>query len=332
MPFAFYLISRLLAISACFAALGALCSEMSSSGTSSATGGYLFAHTTKGNYGRMYYSVSKDGLRWKLLNQGQHIFSDYRGQPDITRGHDGRFYLVGNHSMDPHVLIWSSKDLIQWTHHSTFSPDLTSVPGFKTSIRFVGAPKVFYDETEKVYILTWNSPSLPSAKDDPERFWLSMRTLVVTSPDLVSFSSPRLLFPFDFATIHTIIRRQGTRYYAILKDERVPSFECTTGKSIRISSAPSIDGPWTSPSAPVTPNYREAQSVIRRADGVWLLYYEQYPGVQYELSTAPSLDGPWYARYNGEYAVPPETRHGGMIAITQEEYANLVAAYPPGSR
>lgn len=323
---------RTLAIIGCSFFQSLLLAQQNSAESPMQVGGYLFAHTTKGDYGRMYYAASKDGLRWKVLNQGQRVFADYRGLPDITRGHDGRFYLVGNHSMDPQIFLWVSKDLVQWTAHGTHCPDLGSVPGFRTSIRYVGAPKLHFDEVAQIYILTWNSPSQPSVKEDQERFWLSMRTLVCTSKDLITFTEPRLLFDFELPTIHTIIRRQGDRYYAILKDERVPSFDCPTGKSIRISSAPALAGPWSLPTAPVTPNYREAQSLIRRPDGVWCLYYEQYPGVQYEMSVAPSLDGPWYARYNADYALPPEARHGCMIPLTQEEYTVLVSAFTAPKR
>ena len=31
---------------------------------------YLFAHMTKQDDGRLYYSVSQDGLQWTLLNGG----------------------------------------------------------------------------------------------------------------------------------------------------------------------------------------------------------------------------------------------------------------------
>jgi len=50
---------------------------------------YLFAHMTHMDYGKLYYSVSLDGLHWHLLNGGKRVFEDYRGHPDICKGHDG---------------------------------------------------------------------------------------------------------------------------------------------------------------------------------------------------------------------------------------------------
>ena len=61
---------------------------------------YLFAHMMHGDYGRLYYSVSLDGLHWRLLNGGRRVFEAYRGHADICRGHDERYYLVGNRGDD----------------------------------------------------------------------------------------------------------------------------------------------------------------------------------------------------------------------------------------
>ena len=38
----------------------------------------------------------------------------------------------------------------------------------------------------------------------------------------------------------------------------IPTPEWTTGKTIRISSSPSLTGPYSDPSPPVSPNFREA--------------------------------------------------------------------------
>ena len=60
-----------------------------------ANGGYLFAHMIPTNYGRLYYSVSRDGLTWKTLNGGNIVLPDYKGHPDIVRGGDGQWHMVG---------------------------------------------------------------------------------------------------------------------------------------------------------------------------------------------------------------------------------------------
>ncbi len=299
---------------------------------------YLFAHMVHGDYGRLYYTVSLDGLHWQALNGGQRVFEEYRGHPDICQGHDGRYYLVGNRNDSaPDINFWTSSDLIEWTKLGDFTPDLKSTPGYSHALQRIGAPKVFYDTNTKQYVLTWHTPHVPGAKEDPERYWASQRTLYVTSKDLRSFSAPpRRLFPWEMATIDVIIRHAEGKYWAIIKDERYPTLEWTTGKTIRISSSPQLLGPYSEPGPPISPNFREAPALIPSPDGsAWYLYYEQYPGVSYGLSVAGRLSGPWFqvSGYTSvpawnKYSMPPKVRHGCMIVISRRQYDALVAKFP----
>ncbi|MHC4745619.1 MAG: glycoside hydrolase family protein, partial [Planctomycetota bacterium] len=261
--------------------------------------GYLFAHMTKSDYARLYYSISADGLHFKLLNNGKRIIGEqYRGHPDICKGHDDRYYLLGNYERKPQIGLWVSGDLVKWSKLRDFAPDIYKTPNFKPALLYLGAPKIYYDEPSKQYLITWHSTFEKPVKEDTEKFWSGMRTLYITSKDLVKFSHPKRLFQFDMATIDVIIRRQGGRYFAFIKDEKYPSSDWPTGKTIRISTSNNLLGPYGKPSAPITPNFREAPTLIPRPDRkAWYLYYEQYPGISYGASTAPSLNGPWYELY-----------------------------------
>src|SRR6516225_3199201 len=76
---------------------------------------YLFSHMVDGDYGHLYYTVSLDGLHWKKLNGGKRVFEEYRGHSDICKGHDGRYYLVGNRNDSaPDITVWVSDDLVKW--------------------------------------------------------------------------------------------------------------------------------------------------------------------------------------------------------------------------
>lgn len=301
---------------------------------------YLFAHMTHADYGRLYYSVSTDGLHWRRLNRGRRVAEEYRGHPDICRGHDGRFYLVGNRNDRARAInLWVSSDLIAWEPHSSFEPDLSRVPDYPNPIRAIGAPKLFYDEPSRQYVVTWHTPHELGDTDLPEPYWASQRTLYVTSPDLKSFSDPpRRLFEGEVATIDVILRREGERYYAILKDERYATLDWPTGKTIRICSSDKLLGPYGPPGPPVSPSFREAPALIPApAGGAWYLYYEQYPGVSYGLSVSDRLDGKWFQvsgvtnyRDWDKYEMPPAVRHGCMLALSQAEYEALVEKFETG--
>ena len=295
---------------------------------------YLFAHMTHQDYGRLYYTVSLDGLHWKSLNGKKRVFEDYKGHPDICKGHDGRYYIAGNRSdASPDINIWISENLTEWTLYNTFTPNLKTTPGYSEALQRIGAPKIYFDENTKQYILTWHTPHKNGTKVDPERYWASQRTLYVLSKDLKTFSEhPEKLFDWNMGTIDVFIRKIGNQYFAVLKDEVYPTLYWTTGKTIRIARAPSLTGPYSEPSAPVSPNFREAPMLIPSPDGkIWYLYYEQYPGVSYGLSIADNMNGPWFQASGytffsdwDKYSFPDSVRHGCMITISRNEYDNLV--------
>ncbi len=295
---------------------------------------YLFAHMTHQDYGKLYYSVSLDGLHWFALNDRKRVFDEYRGHPDICKGHDGRYYIAGNQSdASPDINFWVSDDLITWTKYSTFTPDLKSTPDYSYALQRIGAPKVYFDQDSKQYVVTWHTPHKEGTREDAERYWTSQRTLYVLSKDLKTFSEyPTRLFDWDMGTIDVFIRKVGDNYYAIMKDETYPTLYWTTGKTIRISRASSLLGPYSEPAAPLSPNFREAPMLIPSPDNkIWYLYYEQYPGVSYGLSIADNLNGPWFQasgytfhRTWDKYSLPSGVRHGCMITISKEEYNRLV--------
>lgn len=301
---------------------------------------YLFAHMTTEKYGKLFYSVSVDGLTWRRLNGGKVVSTEYHGHPSIVKMPDGRYLLVGNNSdSDRMIRFWVSTDLIKWTVFGTYQPDLSAVRNFPNPLPRLGAPKLFYDKASAKYLLTWHTPNVPWVQDDPERLWASQRTLYVTSSDLKTYDGPpKLLFDWDIATIDTFIvpGEDGKGYCAVVKDERYPSYNWTTGKTVRISCAPELLGPYPMPGAPISPNFREAPTLIRApGNRDWLMYYEQYAGVSYGVSKAPRLEGPWFQlqgnsgveRWN-RFSMPAGTRHGWMIEITRKEHDAIVKAFP----
>ncbi|MEN8250529.1 MAG: glycosyl hydrolase family 43, partial [Bacteroidota bacterium] len=228
--------------------------------------------------------------------------------------------------------IWVSDDLISWEKFGHYTPDLDSTPDYKPLQR-LGAPKLYYDESTAQYILSWHTPHKEGVEGDSERYWQSQRTLYVLSKDLKTFSdTPKKLFGWDMGTIDVIIRKIDGLYYAILKDERYPTLEWTTGKTIRICSSENLTGPYSYPQEPISPNFYEAPMLIPSQDGEhWYMYYEQYPGVSYGLSIAKDMNGPWF-KVSGytffstwdKYEIPSEVRHGCMITISKKEYDKLV--------
>lgn len=297
---------------------------------------YLFAHMTATDYGRLYYAVSEDGLHWTELNGGQRIMGEaYLGHPDIMTGPDGTYWLVGVQPRDqpPGVIFWHSTDLITWSRGPELPGERFNVGDRRAGAPYLGAPKLFYDDASARFYLTWHAARRDLPRHEihgvDEARWSDMRTFVMSSPDLTTWTAPQRLFASELASIDVILRHEGDRYYAILKDEHYPTFDHPTGKSIRIASAPTPLGPWSEPGPKISPNYHEAPTLVRMAgDDGWLLYHEQYPGIQYGVSTAATLAGPWYDAWIRTYDVPSIARHGCMLRIPRTRCDALRDAFP----
>jgi hypothetical protein len=142
------------------------------------------------------------------------------------------------------------------------------------------------------------------------------------------------------ATIDVVLHTQNGKYFAFVKDERYPTLDWVTGKTVRIAQADNLLGPYNQPGPPISPNFREAPTLIPSPNGrAWYLYYEQYPGVAYGVSVTDRLDGQWFQlagnmnmRDWDKYRMSPGARHGTMLVITEAEYDYLVAAFPSSSQ
>lgn len=291
-------------------------------------GGYLFAHMTPADYGKLFYSVSRDGLKWETLNNRNVILDDYRGHPDICQGGDNNFYMIGIQGDNaPYLTLYSTPDLVTWRRkdldRSVFD---VSHLGLQNEGSSVGAPKMFYDEDSKQYIITWHafSPGLSG-----NALWESMRTCYILTSDFETFTPAQRLFNFtgddeDMATIDTIIKKEGDTYYAIIKDERWPE-KCATGKTIRIATSANLTGPYSNPGPPITPAWREAPTLVKSMDDKnWFLYVEDYRNSQYNLFKASSLTGSMWSQVE---FTPPVARHGCIIRVSEKLYEGIVKAY-----
>ena len=287
------------------------------------TGGYLFAHMLTSDYGRLYYSISRDGRNWELLHDSLRVDSLYRGHPDICQGADGAYYMIGAEKSPARPVLWKSKDLVSWKVERKLpvSLFLDNHTGHTANSAWYGAPKLFFDEASDHFMITWHAPKNGVARGDD--WWRSMRTFYTLTRDFEKFTEPERLFYFrgsdkNMATIDAVIRKAGTGYYAIIKDERWPQ-DTPVGKTIRMASSASLTGPYSDPGVPVTPSWHEAPTVVPRIGGKgWNMYVESYPE-RYVLYTADSLNGSWSAVETNLEGV----RHGCVLRINEQQYKTL---------
>ncbi len=290
-------------------------------------GGYLFAHMRSTDYGSLYYSISRDGKNWEQLNDSSRVDSLYRGHPDICKGADGNYYMIGAEQSPDRPALWSSKDLVTWRleKHLPESLFLDNGTGHTANPAWFGAPKLFYDENSGNYLLSWHAPK--NGIEAGDNWWKSMRTFYTLTPDFASFTTPERLFHFtekdeNMATIDAIVRKVGSTYFAIIKDERWPE-DTPNGKTIRIATSAQLVGPYRNPGRPQTPNWYEAPSVVPKLNGNgWNIYAESYPS-RYILFEADSLHGSWTAVDTNLEGV----RHGCVLRINEAQYHTLTTQF-----
>ncbi len=304
--------------------------------TETGNGGYLFAHMTHKDYGKFFYSVSRDGLKWQSLNSGKVILSDYVGHPTIAKGGDGNYYMIGvgtptnlSDENPRYPILWYSSDLVVWKRRD-LDRSIFDVSGFgyKNDPGYLGAPKIFYDKDSGQFMVTWHDGL--TGNDGNQEEWESKRTFYILTKDFKTFTEPKKLFNFtdddaEMATIDVIILKDGGKYYAIIKDERWPE-DSSTPKSIRVATSDNLTGPYSNPGPQISPSWREAPTLVKSMDDrYWYLYVENYQNHVYELYRSTALTGSAWSKVE---FTPPVARHGWIMKLDEQTYQKVVKAYP----
>ncbi|MGB0054380.1 MAG: hypothetical protein WBQ02_19190, partial [Terracidiphilus sp.] len=161
-------------------------------------GAWLFIYFKEpGNQG-IYFALSRDGLHYTPLNDGQPWVTP--SQPGelmrdvfLTRGPDGQFQMVwtwnwrGNslgHASSPDLLTWSEQKEI---------PIMADFPATNN----VWAPETYWDARKSQWLLIWSSSMKDST--DGHRIWYSL------TPDFATFSKPAIFFDPGYVTIDATI-------------------------------------------------------------------------------------------------------------------------------
>ena len=308
-----------------------------SGSSESGSGGYLFAHTGKGDgkYYRMYYGLSQDGITWTELNGGESPMPTYYGFPYVTQDSEGTFWLIGVSNSTPrHPVIWKSSDMVGWTLVKNIPRSVMALPaGYTNDTNSFGAMKIFYDTVSSQFMITWHAAET-GATDDA--YWESMRTFYILTSDFETFTPAQKLFAFtgsdaNMAQIDATIHYYNNRYYALVKDERTYHSSSSYYKRPRIAVATSLTGPYANPGGALTPKHREGPTMVQSPDkSYWYLYVENYDDESniYELYRSTSLTASGWSKVTS--FTPPSTtncRHGCVIPIDAKVYRRLQAVY-----
>lgn len=324
--------------------------------------GAIGQNLQKGDYGYLYchmsdrgewtaYALSRDGMHFKDLIEGDSIFSPSEiakiegGTRDayITRKHDGSGYIMvttdmcvakshkwNNYGID----LLTSDDLINW-ESTTFDfrkgAEIFSNPDgedpysdYSTIIR-VWAPQIFWnpdyewDNGDKggymIYYSLWN----PDAGEKYDRMYYSY-----ADESFTTLTKPQLLLDWGYATIDADINYLSTdgKYHMMIKKEGG-----TPG--IFTSTAPTLHGPWSEPDDKDYVNFEgnkncEGVSAYQLiGDPEWCIGYIEYSSnpKHYRICRADRNMQNFHSPVDIQGVEAPQ--HGSFMRLTEEEYKRL---------
>lgn len=289
---------------------------------------YLFAHFIgeQKDGEQIYFSVSRDGLHWKDLNDGKPVLYSNVGElgardPFLIRSpwaEEKKYYLIATdlrieagkgweaaqYSGSRDILIWESEDLVSWKGPKAHT---IGVEGAGC----VWAPEAIYDEREDAILVFW--ASMVGRKQ---------RIYAAYTKDFQTFGDPFLFLEKENHVIDSTIIRTEEGYYRYTKDETTKNIVVDFAKTLKPEDFKEI------PSETLSELYGvEGPEIFKFNDREeWCLIVDRFAtGKGYLPLVTKSLK-------TGAFTVLNDTqfdmgvtkkRHGGIIPITEEEYQRL---------
>ena len=317
--------------------------------------GYLFVHFTgneaNANHEQTYFSVSRDGLNWKDLNENKPVLTSTFGESGlrdhyIARSPEGdKFYMIatdlsifhnnqwmqagssGSHS----IVVWESEDLVNWS-----DPWLAEIAPENAGCTW--APEFVYDEKTGEYVVYWSATSLELDENETITQEYENHTIYYCKTrDFRTFTDAKVYHsggkdasgkPIKVID-STMIEEDGT-YYRYTKNE--------SNGTIVIDQSDSVLGEFTDiESKTLSTDLKAAQGAVegpiifkmneKTKDGKdqWCLMVDRYAkgAGYYPLITTDLASGDFTMLSDSDFSMPSKYRHGYVMPITADEYERL---------
>ncbi len=285
-------------------------------GASRAKGAWLFIYFKEpGNQG-IYFALSHDGYHYTPLNDGQPwVATTQAGElmrdVFLTRGPGGMFHMVWTWNWRGNSLGYAtSPDLFSWSTQKEI-PIMADFPATNN----VWAPETYWDAAKKKWLLIWSS-SMKSS-DEGNRIWFSM------TPDFSTFSKPAIFFDPGYVTIDATIFHGKTGPYRLIFKQQ--TYDPLTFQE-RVATGPALEGPWSRISGPINESWSEGPSAIQVGNR-YIVFYDHYRAPRARYEAVATTDWKHWTDITAETSLPPYSKHGSFLHITDEEAARLLARH-----
>ena len=281
---------------------------------------FLFSYFVKNGEDGLHLAASEDGLKWTALRGGASFLTPVVGEnrlmrdPCLLLGPDGVFRMVWTTSWTGGTIGYaSSRDLKVWSEQKAL-PVMAAEP----TTANCWAPEIVYDEAQRDYVIFWSStvPGKFPVPDETERQDKTKpprnhRLYSTTTRDFTAFTPARLSYDPGFNVIDETMVGDGGGWVMFVKNEtEIPA----PAKNIFLVRAPSPDGPWTAPTAPISPAgvWVEGPTVIRIGEW-WHLYFDRYRDKRY--GAMRSKDLVHWEDVSDQLVLPAGIRHGTVLRV-----------------
>lgn len=306
---------------------------------------YLFVYFPSNSNENLYYALGTDGYKYTALNNGKCVMASdtvaiKKGirDPHILRGEDGYFYMVATDmksaegwSSNRGMVLYKSKDLVNWQHSTVHFPDRFSE--WKNVTR-VWAPEVIWDpdyrntDGSKGRYMIYYSLLTNDCKCPYDKVYYSYANDDFT--DLLT--EPEYFYDRGSATIDCdiVFNEADGLYHMFFKNEGSGGICKVTAKTLTPAEGQPAGSQWSKPSGMMqqTSEAVEGAGVFRLINSdTWVLMYDCYMNGHYQFCTSDDLEN---FRLKAQTATSGAftPRHGTVIPLHPEETALLLATYP----
>ncbi len=292
---------------------------------------YLFVHftTEQKDPENVYFAVSKDGLHWEDVGGDKPILTTDKGSKGIRdpfivydqklskyfiiatdlNTSDGDWDRAANRGSRS-LFVWESSDLINWSDARLIE---VGVP----NAGCVWAPEAVYCHEKKAWFVFWASNVRESGEAEAkQRIYGSFTT------DFKEFTPAFKYIEREENVIDTDIVWENGLYYRFSKDE--------TNKVILMEKSQNlVDGPYEGVNSKVLAELSGVEGpecYYLEEQKKWCLIVDQYRenGGYLPLLCDDLASGDFRILDKSEYDLGlRKKRHGGIIGISDEEYAKI---------
>ena len=273
----------------------------------------LFAYFKEPANMGVFFAASDDGYHWKTLNGGrpwigiEHANELIR-DPFVTRGPDGEFHMVWTWGWRGQSIGYAhSRDLAHWSEQREI-PLMAGTPGTRNT----WAPEIYWDAAKSEWMVVFSSTV--EGKHEGNRLYSALTS------DFRTFTTPAIFFDPGYVVIDATLLHARDRYYMVFKDERQ---EPELRRCLRLAEAPSLTGPWSNISGPLTEPWSEGPSIVP-VSGDYIIYFDHYRDPK-RYQAIRSSDLKSWTPVTDQMELPPDAKHGSFLKITAAERDRLEA-------